>query len=107
MPLKALIVISGTVIASAVTALPTFLSRAPAATEHAWQVPNTTGPTVARKGDRLRLLDEDCSRAALTAACADVYGPAAGPLPTLTIERRIGESSSALIRLPLSQVANR
>ena len=107
MPLKALIVISGTVIASAVTALPTLLSRAPAASEDAWQVPITSGPTIARKGDRLRLLDEDCSRAALTAACADVYGSVAGPRPTRTIERRIGESTSALIRLPLSQLADR
>jgi hypothetical protein len=106
MTLKTLIVISGTVIASAVTALPTLPSGAPSASERTWQVQNATDPTVARKGDRLRLLDEDCPGAMLSAACADIYGPA-GPRLTRTVERRIGESTSVLIRLPLSHVASR
>lgn len=106
MPLKTLIVISGTVIASAVTALPILAPGEPVSVERALPVPNVVGAPLDRKGDRLRVLDEACSGVLLTAACADIYG-AAGLHATLTIERRVGESTSVLIRIPLSPVASR
>lgn len=93
MPLKALIVISGTVIASAITALPTIPSEKPVLVENSHLLPNTHRSPVARKGDRLRIRDR--------------HGAPDGPRLTLTIERRIGESTSVLIRVPLSQIAGR
>ena len=106
MPFRTLIVISGTVIASAVAVLLAFAPGASTSTKLTQPTVNITEAPLARKGDKLRVLGEHCTGLVLTAACADIYG-APGPRPTITIERRIGESTTAFIRMPVSQVASR
>jgi hypothetical protein len=103
MPLRALIMISATVIASAVAVLPILGPAGPTGVRNA--APAPWFATVAAKGDRPRLLDPACTGEFLSAICADIYGVAEGPPPTLTVERRIGEATSVLIRLPVSQNA--
>ena len=105
MPPKALMVISGAVIASAVTALPTPGPADPASMRDAAPVSGFAVEAVAAKGDRLRLLGPACTAETPSAVCADIYGLAEGPPPTTTVERRVGFASSALIRLPVPQSA--
>ncbi len=108
MPLKVSIVVSATVIASAVTAIPVEVPSMPGAIERGQPLASSASASpLARKGDRLRVLDVACATAAPSAECADLYGVAGAPPRTLTIERRIGEATTVLIRLPLSQMASR
>jgi hypothetical protein len=107
MPLKSLIIISGTVIASAVTGLPAFAPGGSLGAQSEAQAPYVAGSAVARKSDRLRLLDPACIGQTSSTVCADIYGVAQGPRPTRTIGRRIGGSTTVLIRLPLSQTVPR
>ena len=106
--LKALIVISGTVIASVVTALPVLSPDRLSSRVQDLPVSDVSGAPPVHKHDRLRLIDQDCLGSAKpTATCADIYGVAGAPM-TLVIGRRVGDSTTVLVRVPLlRQVASR
>ena len=106
MPLKAFIAISGAVLASAVTALPVLAPGSGYDRDRELRAGAADAP-VSVKGDRLRILDPVCHNGSRSAVCADIYGPAEGPIPTVTVERQIGQSTTVLIRLPLSQIVPR
>ena len=96
---KAMIVILGTVIASVVTALP----LASPEIKGSGETPFTDLANVAslaRKGDRLRIVGEGCEGSAAYAMCADIFGASGAPR-TVTYQRRIGENISVLVRLPI------
>ena len=105
MPLKALMVISGAVVASSVAVLPAPGPADPASIRNVAPAPGFAVETIAAKGDRLRLLDPACTGETPSAVCADIYGLAEGPPQTRTVELRVGTASSVLIRLPVPQNA--
>ena len=105
MPLKALIVISGAVIASAVT-VPVF---APGSPSSALRAPNgaiAEARRAAAKGDGLRLLDPACTGDTASAVYADICGVAIGPRPSVTVARQVGSSTTVLVRIPRSRLAS-
>jgi hypothetical protein len=95
---KATIVILGTVIASAVTALPLTSPEVEVPGAARFTDPANVG-SLASKGDRLRVVGESCAGSEARAKCADIFGAAGAP-HTVTYQHRIGESMSALVRLP-------
>lgn len=103
MPLKALIMISGVAIGSAVAALPVSRLSGPSDDGGEMRAPGPIAGMIVAKGDRLRLLDPACTGNTPSAACADIYGIAEGPSRTVIIERRVGTSTSVLVRLPVLQ----
>jgi hypothetical protein len=96
---KAAIVILGTVIASAVTALPFTSPEVEELIETRLRGP-TDVASLAPKGDRLRVMGESCQAPEARATCADIFGTSGEP-QTVTYQRRIGESVSVLIRMPI------
>lgn len=100
---KAAIMILGTVIASAVTALP-FASHEVARSTplSPFAHPGDTPPTT--KGDRLRIVGESCY-AESKAACADIYGVPDDPARSLIYVRQIDETTSVVMRIPM-RIAN-
>lgn len=101
---KAAIVILGTVITSAVTALP-FASHEVARSTplSSFAHPGDTPPTA--KGDRLRIVGEGCY-AESKAACADIYGVSNGPARNSIYARQIDERMSVLVRIPIRVASN-
>jgi hypothetical protein len=101
---KAAIVIFGTVIASAVTALPFASHEATRSTlsppfAHPDDAPST------EKGDRLRVVGDGCD-AESKAACADIYGVSNGPDRSLIYAGQIGVTTSVVIRIPIKVAGN-
>jgi hypothetical protein len=102
---KATIAILGTVIASAVTALP-FASPEIKASGEPLFTDLTDVASLARKGDRLRVVGNGCEGSVTDALCADIFGASGAP-QTVTYQRRIGESISVVFRLPVRSTAAR
>jgi hypothetical protein len=96
---KATIVILGTVIASAVAPLPLTSPEVKERVEARLIDPANVGSR-APKGDGLRAVGATCEASHARAVCADIFG-ASGPLQTITYQRRIGENTSVLVRLPV------
>ena len=101
---KAAIVILGTVIASAVTALP-FASHELTGNTPLSSFAHPGDTPLTAKGDRLRIVGAGCD-AESKAACADIYGVSKGLARNLIFARQIDERTSVLIRIPIRVAGN-